>query len=243
MKQNQSGCRLWTIGATFVCALAFSTPSFGIVIVEHSGTNNPTSEGFTFVGGLGTFSTGPTNDNGTAAWNITTDPTAFAAYEHNLTPGDLALVTNLSRTFTVRLRILSDEVAGADRNIAADVDFGGTAYVMQFGIDSSGNFVVTPQGWFTYTVPGGTEYHTVRMEDSGDGLFRFSIDGVLQPNPGYTGISGGANRVAFGDFTQTGGSAENVNWAFVQLDVPEPSAAVLLGIGALLFQRRIRRNG
>jgi hypothetical protein len=218
-------------------------------LIEHQGATDPTTEGFTLSAGGGTHSETGVLDSGTAAWQITTDENAYSAYVHDFTAPELATLTSNGDgrgvVFTVRLRIQADPTTVTDENIVAEIAYGGNRYAMRFGIDGSGDFVVTPVSWFSYTVAGGNDYHTIQMIDNdADGDFDFYIDGALQANPGYGGTPNAAERAAFGDFTGSlnGSSDTIVNWATFDVNViPEPSTLLLLAAGAGVLTGAHRR--
>src|SRR5690349_8961883 len=103
-----------------LAALPITAPSsraslISATLAQHSGSTNPTGEGFTFVSGLGTPVKGPvTNDLGTGfdAWNLDTTADSqsqeFGFYERDFTAAEQERLKQSPRELDVNVRIVSD---------------------------------------------------------------------------------------------------------------------------------------
>jgi hypothetical protein len=228
-----------------LCTLWFgsSTNGFGQgdILVQHSGSVNPTNEGFALsVGGSGTTIVGPvTNDLGMNAWTV--GGGNVITYSQSLTPIPIQDWTLLIDVHVTQ----SGGGNGAPPNNFVLLDAGGEFFQLNFGTDSSGNATVR-----TGTTPGPT----IALNATGSVYNNFQLDynavadtAALWVN-GTEVVDGISGTPAFSGWKIYWGTGQagpsQANWNLVSLSVPEPSSAalILLGSGALFYLRRKYRR-
>jgi len=226
------------------------------VIVQHVGTNNPVTEGFTQTG---TIVGSPTNDMGTNAWHILdTTSSDRLRYDFNLTSGQIAMLSTQGWKITWQLAMLTNVIDTPDTvrfsthgvpmayylpSIAPGV--GNRRYIVQLGratnavsVRLSGQSGVDT----TFYVPSlASGFHTWVLENSAPGVVgaNLYVDGIFLTN--YNGFSdtsafnlnwgSGLGNTPFND----------TEWGLVLLQVPEPSALGLF-MGAALVVSFLRRR-
>jgi PEP-CTERM motif len=204
----------------------------GVVVVQHSGYNNPVNEGFSF-GASGQVG-GVTNDLGYNAWATLLSSSAVT-YSSNV--GDL---TGLDWILSVTVRVTTSNVGGA---FDAIVWTGTQAFELNFGSDSSGNQMVFPTLDAEYTVNGSAYNNYQLVYDASANTASFWINGTEE----LTGIAGVAPNTSVAHVSWGGAyqspSDYQANWSLVSLEiVPEPSTLSFLFFGGgVLFYVRCKK--
>lgn len=212
------------------------------MIVQHQGTNNPTTEGFT-QGNGGGLSLFPTNDAGTQAWTIldnnVSDGVLYYAFFSVADRARLAPMWNVVWNFnlidapdpdSVRVNFTLTNSTGNARR-----------YVPQFQRIGNDVSVVLPGGpAVPLQVGAGVGFHTwqlIRTNPASD-VAEFYLDGVFLAN--YSGFNDSQENISFG----TGGgnaTTSHTEWRFLYVEVPEPSTLGLIGVAAAIgmaFRKR-----
>lgn len=237
------------------CAANAST-----VLFSHTGSTNPTTEGWTRSITTSTVTGEAYDDNGTAVWKIS-DPGLTsggtnlyyqAAMNATVVSNALASGWELSATISIPTNDPTSNVAwGTDSNIwlgfiGADSGGGRRYWALVFGRDASGNTRVSASGFgVTRTLdPGYHDYSLVYNPATAQ--VTISIDGEVWQT-GYAGITAGvgSNIVYWGDNNgQTvTTSARSAYYQSVQFSIaPEPSRMLLLGAGLMMACSRRRRR-
>ncbi len=117
---------------------AFFTNSIyaGIVNFNHTGSSDPTSEGW--VGGT-TGVVGPVNDGGVDAWSINDNTTtAGSGYSAALTAADFAILNTEGWTMSANMRMVSG-IAGGKSPFLMSFRNGTRSYDFLWGLDSNNN--------------------------------------------------------------------------------------------------------
>lgn len=141
------------------------------LIVEHVGSSDPTTEGWTALpGGGGGVSVGPINDGGTPAWFVDDNSTAINTiflYEHTIPPADIAVGNSLGWTLSATLRVASDEALSVDGSPVVTYRDGVNGWQMSFGLNASGDTVVRLYTGSTtgpvHTIAGNSTYNTLSL--------------------------------------------------------------------------------
>lgn len=197
--------------ATLALFLVGVTPSDAGTLYTHSGSTDPTTEGFTgqeFVGPAST--TGPlTNDQGLPAWFIagTAQSSQYAYVAPSLTASQQADIASQGFTLTLVARVLPNGLAPPYTTSApvtmgdAFVGYAGVRWEIDLGLNSNGDTVVAlpntlsggPGGSVesngaSYTLTGsGRTYHEYQLfYNPTTKVADLSVDGVTRIT-GYTG--------------------------------------------------------
>jgi hypothetical protein len=185
------------------------------IIVEHTGSNNPTNEGFSRIQ-VGPGSTGPiTGDLGMNAWQVIgSGPNSEISYNYLLTPQQQAETLGANWIFSITLRSLQP--------FSGDfVDLLGT----------SNELVMYPDSWLNGDTNG---YHNFQLDyNAGSDMVSLWIDGT-EENTNYLDsyAVGGIKEI---DWGVTQGFGRD-NWNLVSFSVPEPSAEAIAVVGGgILF--------
>ena len=213
----------------------------GTFIVGHSGSANPTNEGFSLLSS-GSPSLAPImNDLGYNAWSITNRSGAdIAEYYQTLTPQQAA---ELSADWTLSLTLrVGGPIDPAHSGILADFHTGSEYFLLYFGSLSNGDPAVNFQSTQYVLNGAGSGYHNYELKyDTATELATLWSDG----SPWVTGIQGAASpnsaSLYWGIGQRNSSSSYYANWNEVELlAVPEPSSAVvlLIGGGVLFYVRR-----
>ena len=240
----------------FSIALASTSDALPVVLYQHAGATDPTTEGWTLGSQIGATTLGPVNDSGTFAWSIMNSvagDTGF--YRANPTPSEvLAASLGWSLKATLRVTALDDAPGGSMLCLYRD---GTSSYQMHFGSSASGDAVVVladnsssdSTAGPRFTVPGGSVYNTFELIYSPtDGSADLFVNGVEQLS-NYTGFPLSQTLLAWGDGSTRDQplvpprNYADANYSEVVFSiVPEPSTAVFGVVGVLgLFLRRIRK--
>jgi hypothetical protein len=221
------------------------------LIVQHVGTADPTTEGWTAEpGGGGNVNVGSINDGGTPAWfvddNSGADYTTFL-YTHVVSSADIAVGKSLGWTLSTTLRVASDESLLYDGSPTAIYRDGVTSWQMNFGLNASGDtFVRLYTGDTTgpvHTIAGHSTYNTFSL--SYDPLAPHAdlfVNGT-EVISDYKGFSNSQTRVLWG----AGRSPDQGQGNFSELSfvaIPEPSSiSICLSAGAgILIAHRLRNR-
>jgi hypothetical protein len=212
------------------------------IILEHSGANDPTTEGF---GSAGTGQAGGViNDLGYNAW------VTPWAYRSSRGYGDsINNIADVDWILSVTVRIAA---TNTDPGIfSASVDTGASSspfFGLHFGSDSSGNPIVATGGAsgiqynYTLTDAGSTYNNYQLVYDAGTETANLWVNGTEE----LSGIAGrfGSTSASFGwggnSSYQTSGTSQ-ANWSLVSLEItPEPSTGclILFGGGVIIYVRR-----
>lgn len=242
-------------GSLMVSALAISgVQATAAPIVQHTGANDPTTEGFTYgTNGASVVTSGVTNDNGTGldAWIVDDNGANFGLYYKGFSAAERTSLLASNFTGTMRLRVpdISTSPAGA---VLFDVNLGPTnrRFLIYFGTNANGELTIAyNDGSALQTIAGASNqaYHTVRLDyDFANADADVFVDNTLA-KANYTGFtSGGSNQngnangqVQFGSGSGAGQGQGNYN--LVSVAIPEPASLALLGLGGLLMLGRRRK--
>lgn len=222
-------------------------------IVEHVGSNDPTTEGFTYeTASNGTVTTGAViNDGGVDAWKVDDNATNdYGLYYQGFSSADQASLLAQGFTATMKLRIAdtpSDAPGGA---VAFDLNLGSThkRFLVYFGTNADGdpNFYFN-DGNFSYPVATGAGggYHTFKLiYDPVTTTADVYLD-ATQLKDDWAGLSGSTQRgqtfgqAVFG--SGSGGDTGQGNYASFVVAVPEPASVALMGLGVVALVGRRRR--
>ena len=208
------------------------------LLFEHSGSNNPTTEGWTHNIGQG----GNTSSGSVAgAWYFEDTSVDLNTWETYLQTPDSTQISNGSLhgwSLSTTLSMLAGS-SGEFNSIYADYGDGVTDWAMTFGTDGNGDPMVllgnSYQGTLhgSYTVGGGAgEFHTYSLVfDPGEGSVDLFVDGVERISD-YTGAAYSSERVSFGAGASNGTGL--AHFSSVQFTVvPEPiSSTLFIVVGA-----------
>lgn len=269
LKTNHGPCglasrlRSWAPVFAFTLSLAFPASSHAAlseILYQHTGTNNPTTEGWTLLPVSGTTTMGPIVDSGTQTWSITNSaPGDTGAFSIVPTPAEVTAAATRGWSLQTTLRVTSPSETPGGSMLSLYRD-GTTSYQMHFGSDSAGNAIVVlsdNSGFDSttgarFTVPGGSVFNTFELIYSPSaGSADLFVNGVEKLSD-YTGFALSQTMLSWGDGstrdltglepgtnTSAGNYFENV---FSIAPVPEPGTA-LFGfacIGVAAFRRRRR---
>jgi hypothetical protein len=238
--KTESRVPKWLIVLLLGCVLFFPQVDClgrGTLIAQHSGANDPTTEGF--LGGVkygDPVTRALTNDFGVNAWATSIDNSGFY-YDRWL--GSLS---GQDWTFGTTLRVVSPGVKPGAFTIAAWT--GTTAFNMLIGSDSSGNPIFSVSSFTN----GSVAYASVVLIGGGSTYNAFQLNYHAASSTADLWVNGTerlsgllATPFAAPAFLEWGGGYQGavdyqVNWASVSLEIiPEPSGVSLVIAGALLF--------
>ena len=214
----------------------------GAILVQHSGSADPTTEGFTLgVSGTGTTILGPvTNDLGMNAWTV--GGGNVVNYSQSLTP-----IPNEDWTLSIDVRVIQSG-QGFNPNNWATFLAGNEGFALGFGTDSNGNATVWINNILTGTLPGSQPAFTLSGGGSVYNSYQLDYSAVantaslwVNGTEEVSDISGVSGFSAWSvDWGRGQGGHSQANWNSVSLSIPEPSSAVLilLGGGGLFYLRR-----
>jgi hypothetical protein len=222
------------------------------IIFSHSGTNNPTGEGWTqYTGGSGWSGGGEVDGADDGSWEIGTPNKAeYRTYDHtnDLTDAQLTLAAADGYTLAMEVKV---QTGAVPQNVYHEI--GGQALVpgtlhnwssVGFGSDAQGNVLVGlwDGGNFgtTAVVPGSaSDYHTYVLNwKPSNGKEDLYVDGsplIVDHTPATFPSSWGLEH-GYINFGANDGTATGFGWyrsvTFSIGNVPEPSTIVMLVFGA-----------
>jgi len=233
-------------GAAFIAAVSFANAN--TTFISHSGSTDPTTEGWS---ASGTSTLGSAvNDGGVNAWAVN-DNSSSAALLY------LTNVTSSAEAFNESGWSLDVTLRATDTGNANDftryVDFADSYSNTYWGMD----FGSTAEGYTTVTLRGSalshsftdTDYHSLSLVyDTVAGSASLYIDGASTAAlTGYTGFSSTISTGLIRWGSLSGGATGSANYSAVSFStIPEPSVTVLASalavIGLCVFKRRFTRN-
>jgi hypothetical protein len=223
------------------CVIARLADGQGMLIAQHSGDTDPTTEGFTLSlnGGSGGTVEPVVGDLGLNAWN-TTSSGQFAGYYETFTQQKTAELTGKSWVLTLALRNLGVHTEGYSTVFFGT---GRMEFYLYFSNESDGDPSVQINSQQYVLQGAGSTYNTYQVVyNNATETADFWVDGqdvIHDVTPDQ--YSGSAN-LSWGSGVQIPAEA---NWNLVSLSVvPEPSAVSLLlfGSGAFLYFAKFRRD-
>ena len=229
----------------FGFSLTLLTPAYA-TIATHTGSNDPATEGWT--ANLGTGNTVQVAPDSTPSWQIIDASTSSNVnYLSTMVPADLPASTPWTQT--VKLRV---ESSSAIASISTRVDDGVSAFQFHYFIgNDQGTGGTSTEGLYYFTSAGlasatplvkldvNSAFHTFDFSyDPGADGINISYDNTFQTflarSAFFGSFSAGVPQQRFGN--TAGGATADSRWAEVTLSVvPEPTSAVLLGMGGLMM--------
>ena len=236
---------------TAIC-LFLTSSAQAVYVLEHNGSTDPTTEGFT----LGGTPTSAGADAGPPAnWRIqTTGANGYYNFQSDPTGLDDALNNSATGwTYTQTSNLVSGALGGSQAMVRLKDDTNRVELHMMGGGDLGVYYYDNhAQLQQIGTVDPSDGFHKYQIEmdpigGNGDAAneFKFYVDGTLEATVPRSDIqgSGGTAQAFFGSGTT--GTADQ-RWSLVRLEtgqtVPEPSALMLLGLGGLLLAVARRRR-
>lgn len=224
------------VSLIWAAAFAFALPRLAAqVIVSHSGSIDPATEGWTLTTPVAGTVGAVTNDlgNGTAAWNVT-DNSATNGYLYAFIPSGAQIAQGNAQGWTMTATMRLTTAAPSAGFVGFGYQDGTNAWNFYPQQTSGNDFVIAVVGGPTFTLTGqGSDYHTVSwLYNAGTAQADLFVDGVARIS-NFAGSPNVGVEVFFGG----GGSASvgSANYSAVQFTtVPEPAAgAAIVGVLAL----------
>ncbi|MBP7936846.1 MAG: PEP-CTERM sorting domain-containing protein [Phycisphaerae bacterium] len=226
------------------------------VLVTHTGSADPTTEGWTASTGGGVSTSGPGNEDGKAYWFVQSPEASRLGYTVDLTSGNVTDPSGWTATAVVRLVLGGEPSSQAALQVIDKKD--------RFDIYLSDGSGTVALGVWIRSVAGDVQvssadprvgYHTYQITfdpagNAGDGAASYYMDGALLATQTRADAVNNTSyrRILWGDNNSGAGTpSSESHWAFAQFEtgqrvVPEPATILLLGVGGLLFHRRRRRR-
>ncbi len=231
--------------ALALCMVAlFAQPVIGDVIFSHSGSANPTSEGWALTAGGGGQAEAVFGDAGFDAWAVWDDSVTQTGNIYFQTPsaGQSAAIAN-GWALSTTLRVVEGTTATFDSPFVA-FSQGTVEYTVVFDTQADGDPVVRlskgGNSGDEYAIEGGSGgYHTYVLNyDPVQGSADLFVNGVERISD-YTGQSSATSRVAWGAGASDGTGRAHFNTvSFSAVPEPASSAMLLLGIAGMSRLRR-----
>ncbi len=233
---NEKMPRAWpdptTLAILATLLLAIPAPELVAgMIFGHTGSTDPTTEGWTFEpGGGGGVSVGPIDDGGTLAWFVDDNSTAsgsIASYLQSATAADVALGSALGWTLRLIIRVPDNSTAPDGSPLIAYRD-GAKTWELNFGSQSDGDPIVflatgfSPTTGFPVPLEGlGSTYNLYELTyDPLSSTADLLVNGVEEFS-GYAGATlDGPTRVLWGVGTSVDTGQGNFN--LIEMDIACP---------------------
>ncbi|QQL44944.1 PEP-CTERM sorting domain-containing protein [Sulfuriroseicoccus oceanibius] len=251
------------LGALTANAVTLASYDSGVAAqAGAAGAADPTSQGWSAVIGTNTYLVG--QDTGNGGWNLSDGTNSGVVYyEHSL---DAAATTEMANGWTLDFTVASDndlfDTGGGSldnwvtssrqqANVWIENSTAGYFYLLTITHDPADGSVSIGDGTNTFLV--GTDLVSQQVGDGAPAMnfidFTLTYDAgtgtatLTDSEGGNNAIAsagtGSSDRLIFG--TTSSGSLGSTTWNSVTLDsVPEPSSALLTGLGglALILRRR-----
>lgn len=239
----------------FTCGVFLAVHLCAATIAEHSGANNPTTEGFAVPPGYNDGNGSPVyNDLGLGinAWNVN-GSWCCSGYAYSLSPTQETDLTNNDWLVTVYMRDLYTGTSGngfGPNSLGGVVSIGvdGLRYSIDIHSDGKGDQVLAPDPFAkspTYTIQGlGQNYALFQMAyDATSHTVNYYVNGqeVISNFAGY--------RNYYENWLGFGGQDSNFNLVQLQPDTtittatPEPSTILLVTLAlAITLMLVVTRN-
>jgi hypothetical protein len=196
-------------------------------VVYHSGSNNPTDEGFASNSNGNPQVAGVNNDLGYNAWSIGVGDSSIGYYQYI---GDFS---ELDWIFTVVLRVVTP---ASTPTFGAGCTTGTQGFHIGFGSDANGNQIVSV-GNNSFSIAGGSVYNTYQLIYSSQSDMASLWANGNELISGISGSFASIGTVGFQGGSQGSGNYQ-ANWNLLSLQItPEPStwSLLLLGGGVFLY--------
>ncbi len=222
---------------SFVSIALYSAEGQGQIVIQHTGYNDPLSEGFTIHSFGAVQVAGVTNDSGYNAWAtlFSGSGVVYSANVGNLTGSDWVL--------SVTVKIAATNANPYGSVFDAGISTGTSSIGMAFGADSNGNQLVLIQRYGEFAINGSSYNNYQLVYDATANAASLWING-MQKLSGITGFVPSIATLSWGGGYQSPSSYQ-ANWNLVSLEiVPEPGMLSLIcfGGGALLYVIRRRHR-
>lgn len=233
------------IAASILALIAATVPIRAANILSHSGSTNPTTEGWTLLtSGIGSPSTtlSGINDGGTSAWAIS-NPAGTQQGRYYSGAIDPVIMANAKTTGYE----ISFEVSGIS-NLSSDAQSislsdGTDFWAVYFTGDLTGTTTRLYGSWSGFIAIDNYATVTLRY-DAGDTVMDLFIDGVEQvQNLSSSSFTTSSPRLEWGFAFPPNVAANEGRYALVEMSsIPEPSTTALLIGGIVLVAARRRRK-